>query len=59
MPVRSYHNYSYFLTIFDNATSHDWTVNLKQKSDAAPAIQQFIAMYGQNSIWPFDQRGTD
>ena len=32
------------MIIFDNATSHGWTVNLKQKSDANPAIQQFIAM---------------
>ena len=32
------------MIIFDDATSHGWTVNLKQKSDAAPAIQQFIAM---------------
>ena len=44
MPVRSYHSYNYFLIIFDDATSYGWTVNLKQKSDAAPAIQQFIAM---------------
>ena len=44
MPVRSYHGYNYFLIIFDNATSHSWTVNLKQKFDATPAIQQFIAM---------------
>ena len=44
MPVHSYHGYNYFLIIFDNATSHGWTVNLKQKSDANPAIQQFIAM---------------
>ena len=44
MPVRSYHGYNYFLIIFDDATSHSWTVNLKQKSDATPAIQQFIAM---------------
>ena len=44
MPVRSYHGYNYFLIIFDDATSHGWTVNLKQKSDADPAIQQFIAI---------------
>ena len=44
MPVHSYHGYNYFLIIFDNATSHGWTVNLKQKSNADPAIQQFIAM---------------
>ena len=44
MPVHSYHSYNYFLIIFDNATSHSWTVNLKHKSDADPAIWQFIAM---------------
>ena len=44
MPVQSYHSYNYFLIIFDNATSHGWTINLKQKSDATPAIQQFVAM---------------
>ena len=44
MPVHSYYGYNYFLIIFDDATSHSWTVNLKQKSNAAPAIQQFIAM---------------
>ena len=44
MPVRSYHGYNYFLIIFDDATSHSWTVNLKQKSDADPAIRQFVAM---------------
>ena len=44
MPVHSYHGYNYFLIIFDDATSHGWTVNLKKKFDAAPAIQQFIAM---------------
>ena len=36
--------YNYFLIIFDDATSHSWTVNLKQKSNADPAIWQFIAM---------------
>ena len=44
MPVWSYHGYNYFLIIFDNATSHSWTINLKQKSNADPAIWQFIAM---------------
>ena len=44
MPVHLYHSYNYFLIIFDDATSHGWTVNLKQKSNATPAIQQFIAM---------------
>ena len=44
MPVCSYHGYNYFLIIFDDATSHSWTVNLTQKSDADTAIWQFIAM---------------
>ena len=44
MPVQSYRSYNYFLIIFDDATSHGWTVNLKQKSDANPAIWQSIAM---------------
>ena len=44
MPVCSYHGYNYFLIIFDDATSHGWTIDLKQKSDASPAIQQFVAM---------------
>ena len=44
VPVHSYHSYNYFLIIFDDATSHSWTVNLKQKSNANPAIWQFIAM---------------
>ena len=44
MPVQSYHGYNYFLIISDDATSHGWTINLKQKSDADPAIWQFIAM---------------
>ena len=44
MPVWSYHSYNYFLIIFDDATSHSWTINLKQKSDASPAIWKFVAM---------------
>ena len=44
MPVQLYHGYNYFLIIFDDATSHGWTINLKLKSDADPAIQQFVAM---------------
>ena len=44
MPVHSYHGFNYFLIIFDDATSHSWTINLKQKSDADPAIWHFVAM---------------
>ena len=43
MPIRSYHGYNCFIIFFDNNTSHGWTVNLKNKSDADPAIRQFIA----------------
>ena len=43
MPVQSYHRYNYFIIFFDNNTSHGWTVNLKNKSDADLAIRQFIA----------------
>ena len=52
MPVQSYHSYNYFLIIFDDATSHGWTVNLKQKSNVNPAIWQFIAMVKtQYGLW--------
>jgi hypothetical protein len=44
MPTRSYHGYNFFLILYDDCTSHGWTVNLKHKSDADPAIQQFIAL---------------
>ena len=43
MPVRSYHGYNYFIIFFDNNTSHSWTVNIKNKSNANSAIRQFIA----------------
>jgi hypothetical protein len=43
MLTRSYRGYNFFLILFDDCTSHGWTVNLKHKSDADPAIRQFIA----------------
>ena len=43
MPIRSFYRYNYFIILFDTNTSHGWTVNLKKKSDADPAIRQFIA----------------
>ena len=58
MPARSYHGYNYFLIIFNDATSHGWTINLKQKSDATPAIQQFIAMI-KTQYGLLIKRGTD
>jgi hypothetical protein len=53
MPTCSYCGYNFFLILFDDCTSHGWTVNLKHKSDADPAIWQFIAkirtQYGKTS----------
>ena len=44
MLTHSYRRYNFFLILFNDCTSHSWTVNLKHKSDADPAIWQFIAM---------------
>ena len=44
MPTRSYRGYNFFLILFDDCTSHGWTVNLKHKFDANAAIRQFVAM---------------
>jgi hypothetical protein len=38
MPTRYYCRYNFSLILFDDCTSHGWTVNLKHKSDANPAI---------------------
>ena len=43
MPIRFYHGYNYFIIFLDDNTSHGWTVNFKNKSDANLAIRQFIA----------------
>jgi hypothetical protein len=44
MPTCSYRRYNFFLILYDDCTLHGWTVNLKHKSDANPAIWQFIAL---------------
>jgi transposase InsO family protein len=44
MPMCSYRGYNFFLILYDDCTLHSWTVNLKHKSDADPAIRQFVAM---------------
>ena len=44
MPTHSYHGYNFFLILYDDCTSHGWTVSLKHKSDADLAIWQFIAL---------------
>jgi hypothetical protein len=42
--VHSYSQYKFFILFFDNCTSYGWIVLLRQKSEADPAIRQFIAM---------------
>jgi hypothetical protein len=44
MPMVSYHKYKYFIVFYDDFTSHEWTINLKLKSEAEKAIRQFNAM---------------
>jgi transposase InsO family protein len=43
MPTCPYCGYNFSLILFDDCTSHDWTVNLKHKSNANLAIGQFFA----------------
>jgi GAG-pre-integrase domain len=42
--VQSYNNYKFFILFFDDCTSFGWIVLLRHKSEADPAIRQFIAM---------------
>jgi hypothetical protein len=42
--VQSYSQYKFFILFFDNCTSFSWIVLLRHKSEADPAIGQFIAM---------------
>jgi Integrase core domain len=42
--VQSYSQYKFFILFFDNCTSFAWIVLLRCKSEADPAIRQFIAM---------------
>ena len=42
--VQSYNNYKFFILCFDDCTSYGWIVLLRCKSEADPAIGQFIAM---------------
>jgi hypothetical protein len=42
--VQSYSQYKFFILLFDNCTSFGWIVLLRRKSEADPAIRQFIAM---------------
>ena len=43
-PVLSYSRYKFFILFFDDHTSHGWITLLRKKSEADPAIRQFIAM---------------
>ena len=42
--VQSYNRYKFFILFFDDCTSYGWIVLLRCKSEADPAIRQFIAM---------------
>jgi Integrase core domain len=42
--VQSYSQHKFFILFFDNCTSFGWIVLLRRKSEADPAIRQFIAM---------------
>jgi hypothetical protein len=42
--VQSYSHYKFFILFFDDCTSYGWIVLLRRKSEADPAIRQFIAM---------------
>jgi hypothetical protein len=42
--VQSYSHYKFFILFFDDCTSFGWIVLLRRKSEADPAIRQFIAM---------------
>jgi transposase InsO family protein len=45
LSVQSYSQYKFFILFFDNCTSFGWIVLLRCKSEADPAIRQFIAMF--------------
>jgi hypothetical protein len=42
--VQSYSDYKFFILFFDDCTSFGWIVLLRRKSEADPAIRQFITM---------------
>jgi hypothetical protein len=42
--VQSYSQYKFFILFFGNCISYSWIVLLRCKSEADPAIRQFIAM---------------
>jgi hypothetical protein len=42
--VQSYNHYKFLILFFDDCTSFGWIVLLRCKSEADPAIRQFIAM---------------
>jgi hypothetical protein len=44
LPVVSYHGYKYFVTFFDDFTSHGWIMLLKAKSETKTAIKHFVAI---------------
>ena len=43
-PIESYRKYKYAMVLLDDFTSKAWTINLRTKDAALPAMKQFIAM---------------
>jgi transposase InsO family protein len=43
-PIESYQKYKYSLVLYDDCTSHAWTVNMRTKDAALPAVRHFLIM---------------
>ena len=59
-PTKSYHKFKYALVIFDDHSSHGWSINLKAKSDTLNSIKDFVKYVEVNhdikiKSWRFDQ----
>jgi transposase InsO family protein len=44
LPIESYQKFKYSIIFYDDHTSHAWTINLRTKDAALPAVKQFIKM---------------
>lgn len=44
LAVKSFHGYSYFLTIVDDYTRHTWLFLMKHKSEARQLLQNFVTL---------------
>jgi len=43
-PINSYHKFQYAIILYDDYTSHAWTINLKTKDATLYATKHFLAM---------------